>query len=289
MTPETVAAVAGPRTRAAIVVHLFGKGADVPGIAAALGPYGASVIEDLAQSIGGELGGSKQGSFGEFAVLSFDDKKIIPGRGGILLSRGPEAGRAAAVAQAALPSAPEPAAAAASAQAFNRSARELYDRLRAERLARPSRELAEDLARNLEKYRALYLARPRAADAGNPALAESYARLGADRRERYRRYLAYEKHLSPEVSFVHFKPEEVCWRLPILLDRPEKQAPLVQKVRAQGALASDHYFPSSWLFGDDSCANAREIGLRVLNLWVDSKTDEALIPAVCTLVNSVCD
>jgi hypothetical protein len=77
----------------------------------------------------------------------------------------------------------------------------------------------------------------------------------------------------------------MVWRLPLLARDASARKELVEAVRKLGALASDHYFPVSFLMGDSSCAGAREIGLRALNLWVDAKTDRDLLAAVCAEVN----
>ena len=71
MTPDTLVAAITPRTRAAIVVHLFGQVADMAGLLAAAGQAGLTVIEDAAQAHGGEWDGRRAGSFGEVACFSF--------------------------------------------------------------------------------------------------------------------------------------------------------------------------------------------------------------------------
>ena len=86
LTPETIAAVVTPRTRAVIVVHLGGWPADMPGIVREAERHGIRVIEDCAQAHGAELDGRPVGSFGDIAAFSFCQDKIVTtgGEGGLL-------------------------------------------------------------------------------------------------------------------------------------------------------------------------------------------------------------
>jgi hypothetical protein len=79
----------------------------------------------------------------------------------------------------------------------------------------------------------------------------------------------------------------MCWRLPILLDNHQQQVALVEKIRNRGMLISNHYFPTSYLFGDAGPAGAREIGLRAVNFWVDEKAKPEQIPMICEEVNAI--
>jgi dTDP-4-amino-4,6-dideoxygalactose transaminase len=71
MTPRTLADAVTPRTRAVIVVHLFGQMPDMAGLLAVARSAGMAVIEDAAQAHGAEWGGRRAGSFGEAACFSF--------------------------------------------------------------------------------------------------------------------------------------------------------------------------------------------------------------------------
>lgn len=75
------------KSKAIIVVHLFGLPANVREITA----LGLPVIEDCAQALGAELAGRKVGTFGRVAICSFYATKIITtGEGGMLLSSDPD-------------------------------------------------------------------------------------------------------------------------------------------------------------------------------------------------------
>jgi dTDP-4-amino-4,6-dideoxygalactose transaminase len=71
MTPRTLAEAITPRTRAVIVVHLFGQIPDMTGLLAVASQAGIAVIEDAAQAHGAEWDGRPAGSFGEAACFSF--------------------------------------------------------------------------------------------------------------------------------------------------------------------------------------------------------------------------
>ena len=75
------------RTKAIIVVHLFGHAADMDPIMKIAKKYNLKVIEDNAESIGGKYKNKKLGTIGDVATLSFYANKIITsGEGGALLT-----------------------------------------------------------------------------------------------------------------------------------------------------------------------------------------------------------
>jgi UDP-2-acetamido-2-deoxy-ribo-hexuluronate aminotransferase len=66
-----------PRPRAVIPVDLFGLPADYDAITTVAARHGLKVIEDAAQSFGGEYKGKKAGAFGEIACTSFFPAKPL--------------------------------------------------------------------------------------------------------------------------------------------------------------------------------------------------------------------
>lgn len=87
VTPETIAARITPRTRAIVVVHLYGYAADMPGIMAAAKKRDILVIEDAAQSLGSSVQGRISGTFGDIGIFSFHSHKNITtlGEGGMIV------------------------------------------------------------------------------------------------------------------------------------------------------------------------------------------------------------
>ena len=82
VTPETVKAALGPRTKAIVPVHLFGNVAPVT----ELRDFGLPVLEDAAQAAGAEFAGVKAGALGDAATFSFFPSKNLPclGDGGAI-------------------------------------------------------------------------------------------------------------------------------------------------------------------------------------------------------------
>ncbi|ADM28003.1 Glutamine--scyllo-inositol transaminase [Ignisphaera aggregans DSM 17230] len=75
------------RTKAVIVVHLFGHPANIKAVKEVIGDKNIMLIEDAAQAHGAEAWGQKVGSFGDAAIFSFyATKNITTGEGGMVVS-----------------------------------------------------------------------------------------------------------------------------------------------------------------------------------------------------------
>jgi dTDP-4-amino-4,6-dideoxygalactose transaminase len=77
MTSRTLAEAITPRTRAVIIVHLYGQLPDMTSLVATARQAGIAVIEDAAQAHGAEWAGRRAGSFGEAACFSFYPAKNL--------------------------------------------------------------------------------------------------------------------------------------------------------------------------------------------------------------------
>ena len=87
--PAAAVAAIGPGTKAVLVVHLFGRAAETPAIAAACAARGIPLFEDAAQAIGATTpGGRRTGELGAAAALSFFPTKNLGafGDGGAVLT-----------------------------------------------------------------------------------------------------------------------------------------------------------------------------------------------------------
>jgi perosamine synthetase len=92
VSPETfnvdasaVEAAITPRTRAIVVVHLFGLSAEMNDILALAGRHDLAVIEDAACAIGTTYDGSPVGVLGDAGCFSFHPRKVITtGEGGMV-------------------------------------------------------------------------------------------------------------------------------------------------------------------------------------------------------------
>lgn len=81
LDPEATRRAAGPRTKAALPVHLFGQSADLEALEP-LRTRGVALIEDAAQAFGVlGAGGKMLGSLGELGCFSFFPTKLLGGYG----------------------------------------------------------------------------------------------------------------------------------------------------------------------------------------------------------------
>lgn len=87
MNSEDIERKITPKTKAIMVVHLYGHPCDMDKIMRIAQKYNLYVIEDCAEAIGSEYDGKKVGSFGDIACFSFfGNKTITCGEGGMVLT-----------------------------------------------------------------------------------------------------------------------------------------------------------------------------------------------------------
>ncbi len=77
MTAATLEKTLTPRTRAVIVVHLFGQCAEMPPISDLCKRRGLVLVEDCAQAIGADWAGTQAGAWGDFGCYSFYPTKNL--------------------------------------------------------------------------------------------------------------------------------------------------------------------------------------------------------------------
>ncbi|HLT55252.1 MAG TPA: DegT/DnrJ/EryC1/StrS family aminotransferase [Bacillota bacterium] len=77
INPDHIEAAISGRTKAIIVVHLFGQGAKMKEIMEIAERHQLKVIEDACQAIGTEIDSKKAGSFGDAACFSFFPSKNL--------------------------------------------------------------------------------------------------------------------------------------------------------------------------------------------------------------------
>ena len=89
--PKEIERTITPKTKAIIVVHLYGNMCEMDEIMAIAKKHNLYVIEDGAEAIGSEYKGKKAGSMGDFGVFSFHGTKTITtGEGGMLVTNSAE-------------------------------------------------------------------------------------------------------------------------------------------------------------------------------------------------------
>lgn len=79
-----------PRTKAILVVHLYGNPCDMDPILAFAKKNGLAVVEDVAEAFGSQYKGQRVGGFGDIGVFSFfGNKTITTGEGGMVTTNQP--------------------------------------------------------------------------------------------------------------------------------------------------------------------------------------------------------
>jgi len=92
LSPESVLRCIGPRTRAVMVVHLYGQAGPVEELSEICASRGIHLVEDCAQAHGAKASGRACGTWGTFAGWSFYPTKNLGavGDGGALTTESPE-------------------------------------------------------------------------------------------------------------------------------------------------------------------------------------------------------
>jgi len=91
LDPASLARAIGPRTRAVVVVHLFGLAAPLREVLELTAAKGIRIIEDAACAVGSTYDGVPVGGTGDVGCFSFHPRKVITtGEGGMLTTRDPE-------------------------------------------------------------------------------------------------------------------------------------------------------------------------------------------------------
>lgn len=81
-------AAVGPRTKALVPVHLYGRCADLPALSGAAAERDLALVEDCAQALGAAIDGRRAGTWGQAAAFSFYPTKNLGalGDGGAVTS-----------------------------------------------------------------------------------------------------------------------------------------------------------------------------------------------------------
>ncbi|MFO0843147.1 MAG: aminotransferase class V-fold PLP-dependent enzyme [Gemmataceae bacterium] len=92
LSPASLEAALGPRTRAVVASHLHGGVVAMRELMAVCSARGVPVVEDAAQAPGATVQGRPAGAWGDVGVFSFGGSKLLTaGRGGALVTSRPEA------------------------------------------------------------------------------------------------------------------------------------------------------------------------------------------------------
>lgn len=87
LSPEGIEAAVTPRTKAVLLVHLFGSMAKMDEIVQVCEKHNLILVEDAAPALGGTYRGKHLGTFGKVGCFSFDFFKVITaGEGGAVIT-----------------------------------------------------------------------------------------------------------------------------------------------------------------------------------------------------------
>lgn len=90
INPAKIEAAITPKTKAILVVHLYGNLVEMDAVLEIARKYNLPVIEDTAEAIGSEYKGRKAGSMADIGVFSFHGTKTMTtGEGGMLVTNNP--------------------------------------------------------------------------------------------------------------------------------------------------------------------------------------------------------
>jgi len=81
MDPTSLESAISPRTKAVVVVHIYGRSADLEAIRNITDRHGLRLIEDCAQSTGAKWRGRRLGSIGDIGCFSFYPTKNLGAMG----------------------------------------------------------------------------------------------------------------------------------------------------------------------------------------------------------------
>ena len=87
MDPAAVEAAITPRTKALVIVDIFGYPAEIPALVDIARRHDLAIVEDACQAIDGDYDGQKLGTFGHPAVYGFyANKQMTTAEGGVVLT-----------------------------------------------------------------------------------------------------------------------------------------------------------------------------------------------------------
>lgn len=264
LSAESVKRLITPRTRAIIVTHLFGHSADIEAIRAAA--PGLTVIEDAVQGFGGYYGHKPIGASGEFSFVSFDNTKMVGGRGGVLLFDDDSLleGLDADVHQLQPP--------------FDLTHEALYHLLP----ATAAKAYLSQLAHFAPK-----LLLPFDTSAANlEQIISDWQTLSERVRERNAKAAFLRDQLRGLPLFLpEIRDGDAIWRYTLVTPTVLMARRMIHAMQRANLSGSSLYYPLSRLF--DQYTETSKLANRLINLWVDSATTEAALTRTVEVISAL--
>jgi perosamine synthetase len=261
--------------RFVLAVANFGRPIDMDAFCAFARRRGLMLIEDACNALGASWNGRPLGSFGDAALYSFNGGKIVDaGYGGAIGIREAALRRRVAGAIAEMPLA---------------GAEHLQAIVELESTLRLARQAGDEAAQRDAYARYIPQALFRLDEAWAARLAPKLERLVDDIVRRGALSARYRAAIrAPGVAHAPGQQCEVVWRHSLLVP-PESRDALVTRLRQVGLSASTWYPPVNRMFAPESRSRypgAEQFAARIVNLWVDQTTDEAMVDRTAATINS---
>jgi dTDP-4-amino-4,6-dideoxygalactose transaminase len=273
-------------TKAVLPVHIFGYAAAMSEICDLARERGIFVIEDAAQSLGGNCDGKKMGSHGDFSILSFGGEKILDaGAGGALVT---DDARLATIIDDEIKTLPVYAR-PLEYTLKSLSHRNLYHAM--VDLLRINSEIKVDsiFSSAMPFYEDLYLQSAPEDPVVMKRIENGFGRLDSDNARRLERAAQYEALLTgAEVVLpTSWHESGVLWRYSFLIKDPAKTIRVTAALRRNKIHASNHYWSLADLFcGEKVHPNTSYVCPRILNLWTDETVTKSYIEKSCDIILS---
>ena len=273
-------------TRAVLPVHIFGYAAPMAEICGLARERGIFVIEDAAQSLGGDCDGGKMGSHGDFSILSFGGDKILnAGAGGALLTDDAELARMIENDIKTLPIYARTLEYSLKSLSHRNLYHAMVDLLR----VNGETKVAGIFSSAMPFYEDLYLQSFPQDPIVIERIEDGFERLDSDNARRVERASEYEALLAgAEVMLPSsWRESGVLWRYSFLIKDPMKTTRVTAALRKNKVHASNHYWSLADLFcGDRDHPNTRYVCPRILNLWTDETATKTYIEKSCHIILS---
>lgn len=277
---ETLTPLISSKTRAVIIVHLFGIDAKVEQLTH-IRKKNPNVIfiEDIAHAVGGkDINQNFLGGQLDYTLMSFAHGKILSGNAGAILIPKNAIILPEQLLEFIPNNIPPPP------DELHLSLRNLVHSVADLRRIKPSIDVSNIWKNAFIHYKELIIY---SYQNGNEYdLNTALNNMEGQRIKRIDRAKFYEKNIN-KATGKKVAEYDTCWRYPILLQSPELAITLTTKLRAAKINASNHYFPLHILVGGDDCPTAEKISRRIINLWVDDSINEQTLITTVDIINSL--
>ena len=271
-------------TRAVLPVHIFGYAAPMAEICGLARERGIFVIEDAAQSLGGDCNGGKMGSHGDFSILSFGGDKILNASGGgALLTDDAELARMIESDIKTLPVYARTLEYSLKSLSHRNLYHAMVDLLR----VNGETKVASIFSSAMPFYEDLYLHSFPEDPVVLDRIENGFERLDSDNARRVECAAQYQDLLAGAelVLPTSWRESQVLWRYSFLIKDPAKTIRVTAALRKNKIHASNHYWSLADLFyGEKVYPNTSYVCPRILNLWTDETVTKSHIEKSCDII-----